>query len=324
MRSVSTESRFPLQAVKPLAELGLYRQRCLEATRRAGEGGIVRRQVSPVSGKRLTPWGRISGMDYGRCPETGSLFLVDMPQAERWQALLTEVSRFRQEPEGFHKRLERSRADHVHEPKVRWMEEALRFQGRSRVRLLEVTTGPSQLTPWLAFCPWLEAVETMEESALAGGTPGADGNGGPPVDAAILPESLDRSDHPVRLLTVVGQRMPRGGILFVTGLVASGYDMAVLGAKNLYLYPPDRANCFSLTGLTRILERTGFMPQEISTPGVLDLEIVRAHKQAEPGLTLSGFDRILMDSDLGTRESFQRFLQEQSLSSFARVVAKKL
>jgi hypothetical protein len=72
------------------------------------------------------------------------------------------------------------------------------------------------------------------------------------------------------------------------------------------------------------LERAGFGPLEVSTPGVLDLEIVQAHRAQDPALTLPAFEEQLLAGDTQTREAFQAFLQQQHLSSFARMVARKL
>ena len=136
-------------------------------------------------------------------------------------------------------------------------------------------------------------------------------------------ESLDRVDDPRGLLKGASRRLAGGGLLFVTALVASGFDLQVLGLKSRYLYPPDRTNCFSLKGLQRLIESEGFRMLEVSTPGVLDVEIVQAHIQADPSVSLSRFERQIAESDAETRAEFQSFLQRRALSSFARVVARK-
>lgn len=100
--------------------------------------------------------------------------------------------------------------------------------------------------------------------------------------------------------------------------------MTVLGAQNLYLYPPDRANCFTLDGLEKLLLRTGYKAVELSTPGVLDLEIVAAHQKHVPDLKLSAFEQQLLKADEETRHAFQSFLQQNRMSSFARIVGRKV
>ncbi|HBH97897.1 MAG TPA: SAM-dependent methyltransferase, partial [Candidatus Omnitrophica bacterium] len=81
---------------------------------------------------------------------------------------------------------------------------------------------------------------------------------------------------------------------------------------------------FSLQGLKRLWQQAGFTLVEVSTPGMLDVEIVQRHLTHDPSLPLSAFERHLLDADQETRDAFQAFLQQQGLSSFARLVVKKL
>jgi hypothetical protein len=90
----------------------------------------------------------------------------------------------------------------------------------------------------------------------------------------------------------------------------------------MYVYPPDRTNCFSVAGLVSLLQRTGFSPVEISTPGVLDVEIVQGHLKHDPDLKISEFERQIVTADAEKREAFQIFLQENLMSSFARIVGR--
>ena len=319
MRSVQTQQTMPLSAVKPLEGLCRYRDYCLAATRRAFRAGATRRDRSPATGGPLEPAGDVEGLPYARCPQTGSLFLAELPEPSVWASLLAEVTRFRHSPGAFHAGLSQSRADHVYAPKLEWIEDALRLQEVRHPALLEVVTAPSDFTALLAESGSFSEVITVDESALAHGR----ATGEPPVGAAVCLEALDRAHDPEALLRAAAARLADGGLVFVTALVASGFDMAVLGLKNLYLYPPDRANCFSLEGLTRLLRRVGLTPLEVSTPGVLDVEIVRAHAVADPSLALSPFERRLLEAGAETHEAFQTFLQQRGLSSFARLVTRK-
>ena len=138
-----------------------------------------------------------------------------------------------------------------------------------------------------------------------------------------MPESLDRTHDPKGLLKSAAECLMPGGLIFVTSLVSSGFDMAVLGTRNVYLYPPDRTNCFSLRGLEMLLTRAGFELLEVSTPGVLDVEIVRAHVERDAGIPLSGFERELLAGDDQVHSAFQTFLQQNGMSSFARMVARR-
>lgn len=324
MRSIQTSYTFPLSSVKPLDGLMRYRAYCLEETRKMLRRSVRRRDQSPVGGALLESFGDVDGFEYLRCPETGSIFLAQMPASGNWARLLAEVNRFRHSPQAFHSGIEQSRNQTVYMPKLEWIQSTLRLQEIHKPRVMEVTTPSSDFTSLLrdsgSFAEVLAAdeMEMAMESRSASITTNERG-----IQAAVLLESLDRVDDPSALLRAVAQRLASSGLVFVTALVCSGFDMTVLGMRNLYLYPPDRTNCFSLRGLELLMSRAGFTLLEVSTPGVLDVEIVRAHLRHDPAISLSTFERQLLDADEETRVAFQNFLQQNRMSSFARIVGRK-
>lgn len=321
MRTTQTSPTFPLSSVKPLEGLLRYRTHCVAQTRRAMAGQIRRRTRCPADRATLEACGTVEGFTYVRCPRCHSLFLADLPGPSAWAGLLADVSRYRHSPEAFHTDLAQSRTDHVYAPKLEWIRDTLRLQQMDHPTLLEVTTPPSPFTQLLHDSGVCAAVFTVDEMAAAHQPIGPDDS--QKVEVAVLLESLDRVDDPARLLQRVVERVVAGGLVFVTGLVVSGFDMAVLGLRNLYLYPPDRTNGFSLQGLSTLMTQAGLDLLEVSTPGMLDVEVVQAHRQRDPSLTLSAFEDQLMRADRETREAFQVFLQQQRFSSFARFVGRR-
>ncbi len=323
MRSIESSVAFPLSAVKPLDRLIGYRAHCLAATRAMLAQGRQARQHSPATGARLTPHGEIEGLPYARDPDNGSLFLAEMPSPAAWATLLAEVNSYRRSPEAFHQDLSQSRTDHVYTPKLEWIKDGVRLAGLAAPRVMEATTPPSALTRLLQADRAFSAVVTVDETQVAMGRQTILDDVAE-CQAAVLLESLDRVHDPEALLRGVAAHLSRGGLLFVTALVASGFDSSVLGLRTLYLYPPDRANYFTLRGLSALVRRAGFALVEVSTPGVLDVEVVQAHVARDPSIPLSSFERQLLAADVETRQAFQAFLQQQRLSSFARLVARKV
>ena len=325
MRSIQTQDHFPLSSVKPLESLQRYREYCLDATRSALRRSSQSRQRCPAYASPLEPAGAVEGLDYGRCPLCESLFLGSVASAMDWAHLLKAVTRYRHSPETFHADIARSRHDNVFAPKVDWIQNTLRLQDLSQPRLMEVMTPPSDLSELLRESGLFADVVTRDEMELMGNAAGRQRSGGTHelVQAVVLLESLDRVSDPVALLRGVADRLDVGGLLFLTALVCSGFDVSVLGLRNLYLYPPDRTNCFSLRGLELVLSQANFTLLEVSTPGVLDLEIVQAHLRHVPSLPLSAFERRLLAADVETQNAFQSFLQQHGMSSFARIVGRK-
>ncbi len=317
MQSITTGLAFPLSAVKPLDQLEAYRRQCVEATRRALAGGAQARASCPACEGGLNAWAAVDGLPYGRCAKCGTLALRSVAAPAAWRALLHEVNDYRRSPTAFHRRISQARAESVYAPKLQWVQSGLRIHGVTRPAVLEVTTPPSDFTPMLAGADGFREVNAVDEMDLA-----HDG-AGRPVDVVLLAESLDRVDDPAALIRGAAARLSRGGLAFVTALVASGFDVAVLGPRNRYLYPPDRTTCFTVDGLTRLLDRIGFDVLEASTPGVLDIEIVAAHLRHDPSISLSEFERGLVEGGAETRQAFQAFLQERRLSSFARLIGRK-
>lgn len=315
MRSIQTTYGFSLSSVKPLENLQAYRSFCIAASRKVMDAApTVLQEKCPCCDADLKPFGAVEGLDYVTCPECASFLLRSSVRPEAWAGLLQEVSNYKR---SHHSSITASRNENVYLPKLEWIQHTLRLHSLSRTRILEFATPPSPFLPLLSGSGVFEEVLSLPEYVLD-----RPALSGAPTDAAVLLESLDRSADPRALLENVAGSLKKGGLLFVTALVSSGFDISVLGLKNLYVYPPDRANCFSLGGLVRLLKRAGFVPVEISTPGVLDVEIVGTHANHDPSISLSSFERQILDSEPDKREAFQTFLQENLMSSFARIVAR--
>lgn len=319
MISTETNIAFPLSSVKPLDKLRAYRQFCIDTTKKALSAGAHSRDRSPVSGLPLVAAGNVDRLEYGRCPQSGSLFLTSMPEASAWGSVLNEVNKRRQSPDGIHAGVAGSRTENVYMPKLDWIESTLQIQGVEKPAVIEAAPPSSRFTSLLKSSQAFSSVVSLNEMDLVLGRAAAS----EPMQAAVLLESLDHVNDPQALLEAVKSRIAKDGLLFVTALVASGFDMVVLGFENLYFCPPDRANCFTLAGLKTFVEKAGFELIEASTPGILDVEIVQAHIAQKVAVALSPFERQIMTSGPEAKQAFQSFLQKSGMSSFARIVAKK-
>lgn len=317
MQSIQTGQMISLSQVKPLEGLLRFRKFCLDAAGKALSGKTVPRETSPIDQGPLAPWGKVEGLEYRACPRTGSLFLSQVASIPVWGELLQEVSAWRRSSQNLGGEIQKSRRANVFEPKLHWIQNTLRLQERDHPSILEVATPPGEFTPLLKESGLFSCVTSVSETdLLLKKAPQG-------FDAAVLLETLDRVGDPALLLQNARGSLKEGGLLFVTALVSSGFDMTVLKDQNAYLFPPDRTNCFSLSGLKQLVTRNGFSLLEVSTPGVLDLEVVQAHRNQKVPLALSSFEEQILGSDEETQRAFQTFLQECCLSSFARLVARK-
>jgi hypothetical protein len=144
-----------------------------------------------------------------------------------------------------------------------------------------------------------------------------------PADVISLFEVMDRAADVDALLERVGRMLSEGGLVFVTTILVSGFDLQTLWAAADNIFPPDRLNVLSVEGLNALFARHGLEVLEFSTPGILDVEIVGATLDRDPTLPVPRWVSYLLSRDEHTRRGFQRFLQSELLSSYGRAVVRK-
>lgn len=146
-----------------------------------------------------------------------------------------------------------------------------------------------------------------------------------PADLVLLFDIVDRSADVEALFAAARDALAPGGLLLVSAMLISGFDLQVLWNRSESIYPPERLNLFSVEGLTTLFERYGFEALEFSTPGTFDVEVVQRAIQADPAWEWPRFIRYLIEHrDEAARNAFQHYLQEFRLSSFARLALRRL
>lgn len=137
-------------------------------------------------------------------------------------------------------------------------------------------------------------------------------------------ECLERVYSPKDFLQATWRILSDGGLLFITTMTASGFDLQVLGGKAKNLMPPTHINLLSIEGLRQLVEGSGFAIVELSTPGQLDTEIVLHALEEDPSIDLPPFvSDLIRRRDARVHQAFQEFLQQALLSSHVRMVARK-
>lgn len=115
-----------------------------------------------------------------------------------------------------------------------------------------------------------------------------------------------------------------GGLILMTGLCGTGFDILTLGAQSKAVSPPHHLNFLSLGGVKSLLNRCGLELVALQTPGQLDLDIVRNTLAEAEETPTDPFLRYLVEkSSPETQAAFQAFLAENCLSSHLWIVARK-
>ncbi len=137
-------------------------------------------------------------------------------------------------------------------------------------------------------------------------------------------EVLERIFDPIAFIKDVYDICQKGGLFFLTTNTASGFEYQILKDKSPRLHPPDRMNLLSIEAIYNRLTESGFEVIELSTPGRVDVEIVRNTLESNPDVSLPEFfEYVFKNRDESTWHSLQEFLQRNRLSSYVRVAARK-
>jgi 2-polyprenyl-3-methyl-5-hydroxy-6-metoxy-1,4-benzoquinol methylase len=138
-------------------------------------------------------------------------------------------------------------------------------------------------------------------------------------------EVIEHLFSPVEFLSAANRLLERGGHIVFTTLTASGWDIQTLWEKSKSVSPPHHINLLTTEGLEYMVKRAGFEVVEISTPGKLDVDIVKNMMDEDNSMIDNKFVNYLIKKrDLNAQEAFQKFLQQNKLSSHAQVIARKL
>ena len=275
--------------------------------------------VCPVSGLErhevlFEKW----GMQYALCPQTWSLSLGSLPddQTMRSYFVTSDLAGYRKSDEYQYTYTQLRKG--LWDEQVQWVEGRVRrYLGMEKYSLSD--WGPRMLgwTDTMGIATFVSDYVIVEPL--------------PPVEptvhkkntqVALLFDVIQRYSRPRELLDRVFQGLKPGGILLLTCRSGSGFDVLTLAGESESIFPLDHICLPSPQGMSLLLQQTGFEILELTTPGLLDVQLV---SQASERIPRHQHFQLYIAS-LGNElvlERLQRFLQQNNLSSHLRVVAKK-
>ncbi len=137
-------------------------------------------------------------------------------------------------------------------------------------------------------------------------------------------EVLERVFSPYAFLESVHRSLGADGLVFLTTLSISGFDLSLLRGRARSLLPPTHLTLPSYEGLQILMGRCGFEILELSTPGQLDVALVMDAVEKDATINLPPvIDSILLHRHERIHQAFQDFLQQANLSSHVWVAGRK-
>lgn len=286
------------------------------------------------SGVRRAAFERF-GLAYVECESCASLYVTPRPSERAVTAYYQQSTARRYWREELARCSAVKREEKIHAPRSEWVLDSIREYVPHAAHIVDVGTSYQAQVRWLnaflhlrqrtALIPWgcrgddraapdLSVLTSFEECTAFHAS----------ADVVTLFEVVDRAPDVERLFGAVTALLRPGGVCFATSIVASGFDIQVLWQDAGNLFPPDRMNVLSIEGWQALAARHGLECLEVSTPGLLDLEIVERAMRRHPAPSVPRVVEYLVRCrDADVKQAFQEFLQASRLSSYARFVMRK-
>jgi 2-polyprenyl-3-methyl-5-hydroxy-6-metoxy-1,4-benzoquinol methylase len=144
------------------------------------------------------------------------------------------------------------------------------------------------------------------------------------VDVVAAFEVIEHVFSPYDFLAKCLDLLNPGGFLFLSCPSVRGFDVQILG-KASGVFQHEHLNYFHPESVKVLLERIGFQGVEVSTPGLLDVDIVRSG--LKEGLLnpseIPWLGNFILRSDPNERQALQEFVQNTKESSHMFVMARK-
>ena len=273
-----------------------------------------------------------NGFQYNRCPECRSVFVSPRPSAQALAEYYTNSRAGKFRVEHFSRETAEARRVHILRSRINWVgqvfDQAATLDKRGYA---DIETIFPLIFSEVRSTGLFDAYYSINPPPLAEADCIA--NGATVWRGASLQEELgvvtafEQLGHqfsPFDLVKSAHDMLTQGGVFFLTTRTISGFDLQVLWDKTPYIFVPEHLNLLSIDGISILISRAGFSLLELSTPGLLDVELVLQAIQADPTLNLPSFIAYLLNHrGASTHADFQTFLQRHRLSSHVRVAAKK-
>ena len=271
---------------------------------------------------------------YSECRSCGTLFAPQRPDEAALRSWFRDSDASRYWRDTLLAATGANRRESIVLPRAQWILDGVAEYVPKAKKLVDVSAnGRPLVDEVLAGAPTLEAVLAGAAADLESQSRGpisvaptavADLATLGPAQLVTAIDAFDRAANLRALVAAVHATLEPGGVLFATLPVASGFEVQALWHRSPSVFPPDRMNLPTVNGLVRLFAGPSWELLELSTPGVLDVEMVRRAIEQAPDVEWPRALRALVPAaNTSGHEQFIEYLQARRLTSFARLVARR-
>lgn len=284
---------------------------------------------------RVKPDFEKHGFAYGLCQDCGTLYQTPRPALSAFEAFYRNSASSNYWAEVFFPAVAEVRREKIFRPRAQRLAALCEKKGLAVRRLIDVGAGYGIfLDEWRKYAPDTQLVAVEPSASLAEecrsksfevleniveqvGDEYTDF-----ADLVVCFEVLEHVYEPTAFINSLKRLARPGGLVFVSTLCIDGFDLQMLWNKSNQIFPPHHINFLSVAGFQKLFTRAGLLDVSVTTPGKIDVDIVRNAARQHPDL-LSGhrFLQHLIGDDIKAA-AFQNFLEANCLSSHAWVLGR--
>lgn len=277
-----------------------------------------------------------NGFAYAQCSDCGTLFQSPRPSIDAFEAFYRRSESSRYWAEVFFPAVAEIRREKIFRPRAERLSKLCGERGLAVHKLIDVGAGYGIfLEEWRRLFPQVHALAVEPSVSLAlecrakgfevvedivENVSGYD----EAADLVVCFEVLEHVHAPLDFVKVLKTLARPGGSVFVSTLGIDGFDLQLLWDKSSQISPPHHINFLSVEGFKRLFHRAGLVDVTVTTPGQLDVDIVRNAFKRDPLFAKEQrFVRTLL-ADEDRALAFQTFLSERCMSSHVWVMGQRV
>jgi SAM-dependent methyltransferase len=272
---------------------------------------------------------------YTKCLKCGTLFQNPRPPIEAYEVFYRQSESSKYWAEVFFPAVAEVRREKIFRHRVKQLSQICLEQNIKIENLIDVGAGYGIfLEEWQRVFPTTQSIAIEPSTSLAEkcrekgfvveediveNIKGYENS----ADLVTCFEVLEHVHNPMDFINTLKNLVKPGGYVFISTLCIDGFDLQILWDKSSQISPPHHINFLSVQGFELLFERTGLTNFSITTPGQLDVDIIRNAVKRDP--TILNKKRFLSKilADDNKAGAFQKFLVDQKLSSHVWVFGQK-
>ena len=276
------------------------------------------------------------GFEYCLCEQCGTLFTNPRPSLEQLKGLHTKAESTVFWVNQFFKPVMEVRREKMFKPRAQkiasllgqgnktvgdigagfglFLEELLKITGK-RIDAVAIEPSPDMVS--ICRGKGLRTVEGFIEKV------GGEKEQQQQFDFLVAFEILEHLCDPKAFFSAVYKLLKKGGFFYFTTLNGEGFDIQILWDKSRAIFPPQHINFLNPASAVILAESTGFVIEEVATPGKLDWDILEGMIKNEKVGT-SRFWSFLANHGTGQcKQELQDWISRNNLSSHMAVLVRK-